>query len=104
MVITTKIPTTIVAPVLNCILTPATPAASVMYECSQRLSTEAATQDALKQQLKCYLACINCLKLLPKDMAWILKPTPAAAVDDAAATTNSGAVLGALCRSVDNRW
>lgn len=47
-----------------------------MYECGQRLSTEAATQESLKQQLKCYLACINCLKLLPKDAAWILKPTP----------------------------
>lgn len=51
-------------------------AASVMYECAWRLSAEGVGEEGLKQQLKCYLACINCLKLLPKDAAWILKPNP----------------------------
>ncbi|XP_018016470.1 nuclear pore complex protein Nup160 isoform X2 [Hyalella azteca] len=53
-------------------------AASAMYECAMRLDSggEAGSEEALKLQLKCYLACLNCLELLPPSEAWILKPNP----------------------------
>ncbi|KAF2367203.1 hypothetical protein FHG87_002029 [Trinorchestia longiramus] len=54
-------------------------AASAMYECAVRVSSglEAGSEASLKLQLKCYLACTNCLKLLPPHQAWILRPNPA---------------------------
>jgi hypothetical protein len=35
-----------------------------MYECGMRLGTEVFNLDGLKRQAKCYLACINSLKLV----------------------------------------
>lgn len=49
-------------------------AAHVMYECGMRLGTEVFTHDGLKRQAKCYLACINALKLVDPNYAWIVKP------------------------------
>jgi len=39
-------------------------AALVMYECGMRLSTEVFTPEGLARQAKCYLAALNCLKLV----------------------------------------
>ena len=35
-----------------------------MYECGMRLGTEVFNLEGLKRQAKCYLACINALKLV----------------------------------------
>ncbi len=35
-----------------------------MYECGMRLGTEVFTPEGLQRQAKCYLACLNCLKLV----------------------------------------
>ena len=45
-----------------------------MYECAMRLSTETHSLAGLKQQMKCYLACLNALRLVNPDYAWIVKP------------------------------
>lgn len=49
-------------------------AAHVMYECGMRLNTEVFNLDGLKRQAKCYLSCINALKLVNPSYAWIVKP------------------------------
>lgn len=49
-------------------------AAYVMYECAMRISTEMVSMRGLQQQVRCYLACLNALKLVNKDYAWIVKP------------------------------
>jgi nuclear pore complex protein Nup160 len=45
-----------------------------MYECAMRLSTETFSHAGLKQQVKCYLACLNALRLVNPNYAWIVKP------------------------------
>lgn len=47
-----------------------------MYECALRLNVEGLGEMGLKQQAKCYLACLNCLRHIPLEQAWILKPLP----------------------------
>lgn len=47
-----------------------------MYECALRLNVEGVGERGVRQQAKCYLACINCLHHIPPDQAWILKPVP----------------------------
>ena len=49
-------------------------AAHVMYECGMRLGTELFTLEGLKKQAKCYLSCLNCLKLVNPKNAWIVRP------------------------------
>ena len=49
-------------------------AAYVMYECAMRISTEMVSTAGLQQQVKCYLACLNALRLVNSDYAWIVKP------------------------------
>lgn len=51
-------------------------AAYVMYECALRLNIEGLGEKGLRQQAKCYLACLNCLQHIPPEQAWILKPLP----------------------------
>ncbi|KAB7500634.1 Nuclear pore complex protein, partial [Armadillidium nasatum] len=46
----------------------------VMYECALRLNKEGLGERGLHQQAKCFLTCINCLKHIPSDQAWIIKP------------------------------
>jgi len=41
-------------------------ASHVMYECALRLGTESFSLEGLQRQAKCYLACINALKLVRK--------------------------------------
>lgn len=45
-----------------------------MYECAMRVGTEMVNLAGLKQQLKCYLATLNALRLVNADYAWIVKP------------------------------
>ena len=49
-------------------------AAYVMYECAMRVGTEMVSLSGLKQQVKCYLATLNALRLVNPDYAWIVKP------------------------------
>eukprot|EP00095_Tigriopus_kingsejongensis_P000570 snap_masked-scaffold372_size192401-processed-gene-0.15 protein:Tk00570 transcript:snap_masked-scaffold372_size192401-processed-gene-0.15-mRNA-1 annotation:"nuclear pore complex protein nup160-like protein" len=51
-------------------------AAVVMYEYGMRLGTEMFNLEGLKRQAQAYLACLNCLKLVSVDNAWIVKPIP----------------------------
>ena len=46
-----------------------------MYECALRLGTEAFSPAGLRRQAQSYLACINALKLVKPEYAWIVKPT-----------------------------
>lgn len=56
-------------------------AATVMYEQGMRLGQETTSQPAsLHQQAKCYLACLNALRLVDPKYAWIVKPVPHAEV------------------------
>ncbi|XP_069941097.1 nuclear pore complex protein Nup160-like isoform X2 [Cherax quadricarinatus] len=56
-------------------------AAYVMYECALRLNVEGVGENGLRQQAKCYLACLNCLRHIPPEQAWIVKPLPRSAED-----------------------
>ncbi|XP_063612781.1 nuclear pore complex protein Nup160-like, partial [Penaeus indicus] len=58
-------------------------AASVMYECALRLNIEGVGEKGLQQQAKCYLACLNCLRHIPSEQAWIIKPLPKSGEDEA---------------------
>merc|ERR1712079_740331 len=49
-------------------------AAYVMYECAMRLSTETFSQQGLEKQVQCFLACLNSLRLVNPNYAWIVKP------------------------------
>ena len=48
-------------------------AAYVMYECAMRLSTETFSQQGLEKQVQCFLACLNSLRLVNPNYAWIGK-------------------------------
>lgn len=71
-------------------------AASAMYECALRVGSESDGEESLKLQLKCYLACINCLKLLPSHTAWILKPNPSPSSEDCKTRKTSGRVISSM--------
>lgn len=45
-----------------------------MYECAMRIGTEMVNLAGLKQQVRCYLACLNALRLVNPEYAWIIKP------------------------------
>lgn len=66
-------------------------AASCMFECAIRLKKEVHGLQSLKRQEKCYLACLNVLKLVDKKYAWIVRP------DDQTKTQN------ATLKSVQNK-
>ena len=52
-------------------------AASVMYEQGMRLGQETTSgPESLHRQAKCYLACLNALRLVDPKYAWIVKPVP----------------------------
>jgi hypothetical protein len=46
-------------------------AALAMYECALRLKSEISGISSLKRQEKCYLVCLNMLKLVDKKMQWL---------------------------------
>lgn len=56
-------------------------AATMMYEQGVRLGQETTgDSESLHQQAKCYLACLNALRLVDPRYAWIVKPVPHAEV------------------------
>ena len=57
-------------------------AASVMYEQGMRLSQETnCGPESLQRQAKCYLACLNTMRLVDPKYAWIVKPVPHIDID-----------------------
>lgn len=53
-------------------------AGAVMFEYGMRLGREVRTQQGLQKQVNCYLAALNCLRLMRPDYAWIVQPTSGA--------------------------
>ena len=55
-------------------------AGTVMFEYGMRLGREVRTQRGLQKQVNCYLAALNCLRLIRPKYAWIVQPSTAAEV------------------------
>ncbi|KAM4618869.1 nuclear pore complex protein Nup160 isoform 2-T2 [Polymixia lowei] len=53
-------------------------AGTVMFEYGMRLGREVRTQRGLQKQVNCYLAALNCLRLIRAEYAWIVQPTSGA--------------------------
>ncbi|KAJ8344194.1 hypothetical protein SKAU_G00315230 [Synaphobranchus kaupii] len=49
-------------------------AGTVMFEFGMRLGREVRTRHGLQKQVNCYLAAMNCLRLIRPDYAWIVQP------------------------------
>eukprot|EP00066_Takifugu_rubripes_P016720 XP_011605986.1 PREDICTED: LOW QUALITY PROTEIN: nuclear pore complex protein Nup160 [Takifugu rubripes] len=49
-------------------------AGTVMYEFGMRLGREVRTRLGLQKQVNCYLAALNCLRLIRPEYAWIVQP------------------------------
>ncbi|KAL4622892.1 nuclear pore complex protein Nup160 [Arapaima gigas] len=50
-------------------------AGTVMFEYGMRLGREVRTCQGLQRQVNCYLAAMNCLRLIRPDYAWIVQPS-----------------------------
>ncbi|XP_041851953.1 nuclear pore complex protein Nup160 [Melanotaenia boesemani] len=50
-------------------------AGTVMFEFGMRLGREVRTRLGLQKQVNCYLAALNCLRLIRPEYAWIVQPT-----------------------------
>lgn len=55
-------------------------AGSVMFELGMRLGREVRTRLGLQKQVNCYLAALNCLRLIRPEYAWIVQPVSGAMV------------------------
>uniref|UniRef100_A0AAY4BWC0 Nucleoporin 160 n=1 Tax=Denticeps clupeoides TaxID=299321 RepID=A0AAY4BWC0_9TELE len=53
-------------------------AGTVMFEYGMRLGREVRTLHGLQKQVNCYLAALNCLRLIRPAYAWIIQPSPGA--------------------------
>ncbi|XP_068452615.1 nuclear pore complex protein Nup160 [Clinocottus analis] len=53
-------------------------AGTVMFELGMRLGREVRTQLGLQKQVNCYLAALNCLRLIRPEYAWIVQPASGA--------------------------
>ncbi|KAG8431550.1 hypothetical protein GDO86_018318 [Hymenochirus boettgeri] len=53
-------------------------AGTVMFEYGMRLGREVRTLRGLQKQVNSYLACLNCLRLIRPEYAWIVQPVPGA--------------------------
>ncbi len=51
-----------------------------MFEYGMRLGREVRTLCGLQKQVNCYLAALNCLRLVHPNYAWIVQPSSGAAV------------------------
>lgn len=51
-------------------------AGAIMYEHGMRLGKEVPGLKGIQRQVKCYLAALNCLRLVKPNYAWIVKPVP----------------------------
>ncbi|KAM5246979.1 nuclear pore complex protein Nup160 isoform 3-T3 [Ctenodactylus gundi] len=56
-------------------------AGTVMFEYGMRLGREVRTLRGLEKQGSCYLAAINCLRLIRPEYAWIVQPSSGATYD-----------------------
>ncbi|XP_062856315.1 nuclear pore complex protein Nup160 isoform X2 [Trichomycterus rosablanca] len=50
-------------------------AGTVMFEYGMRLGREVRTLRGLQKQVNCYLAALNCLRLIQPEYAWIVRPS-----------------------------
>lgn len=55
-------------------------AGTVMFEFGMRLGREVRTRLGLQKQVNCYLAALNCLRLIRPEYAWIVQPASGATV------------------------
>ncbi|XP_039663996.1 nuclear pore complex protein Nup160-like [Perca fluviatilis] len=53
-------------------------AGTVMFELGMRLGREVRTRLGLQKQVNCYLAALNCLRLIRPEYAWIVQPAAGA--------------------------
>ncbi|TMS01076.1 nuclear pore complex protein Nup160 [Larimichthys crocea] len=53
-------------------------AGTVMFEFGMRLGREVRTRVGLQKQVNCYLAALNCLRLIRPEYAWIVQPASGA--------------------------
>ncbi|XP_041794882.1 nuclear pore complex protein Nup160 [Chelmon rostratus] len=53
-------------------------AGTVMFEFGMRLGREVRTRLGLQKQVNCYLAALNCLRLIRPEYAWIIQPASGA--------------------------
>ncbi|XP_042371745.1 nuclear pore complex protein Nup160-like [Plectropomus leopardus] len=53
-------------------------AGTVMFEFGMRLGREVRTRAGLQKQVNCYLAALNCLRLIRPEYAWIVQPASGA--------------------------
>lgn len=51
-----------------------------MFEFGMRLGREVRTRLGLQKQVNCYLAALNCLRLIRPEYAWIVQPASGAVV------------------------
>lgn len=58
-------------------------AGTVMFEYGMRLGREVRTRLGLQKQVNCYLAALNCLRLIRQEYAWIVQPASGATVQHA---------------------
>lgn len=76
-------------------------AGTVMFEYGMRLGREVRTLRGLQKQGNCFLAAINCLRLIRPEYAWIVQPAAGAVVGTAELTgkplTSSSVMNRALC-------
>ncbi|XP_056307658.1 nuclear pore complex protein Nup160-like [Danio aesculapii] len=56
-------------------------AGTVMFEYGMRLGREVRTLRGLQKQVNCYLAALNCLRLVHPDYAWIVQPSSGVAYE-----------------------
>ncbi|XP_047189332.1 nuclear pore complex protein Nup160 isoform X2 [Scophthalmus maximus] len=61
-------------------------AGTVMFELAMRLGREVRTRLGLQKQVNCYLAALNCLRLIRPEYAWIVQPASGAVVERAGAS------------------
>lgn len=57
-------------------------AGTVMFEYGMRLGREVRTLKGLQKQSNCFLAALNCLRLIRPEYAWIAQPVSGAMVGD----------------------
>ncbi|XP_066505753.1 nuclear pore complex protein Nup160 isoform X2 [Hoplias malabaricus] len=56
-------------------------AGTVMFEYGMRLGREVRTLQGLQKQVNCFLAALNCLRLIRPEYAWIIQPSSGPASD-----------------------
>uniref|UniRef100_A0A3P9ILY1 Nucleoporin 160 n=1 Tax=Oryzias latipes TaxID=8090 RepID=A0A3P9ILY1_ORYLA len=72
-------------------------AGTVMFEFGMRLGREVRTRLGLQKQVNCYLAALNCLRLIRPEYAWIVQPAASSACKRAGASpkrNSDGDILG----------